>query len=138
MVATTANKRNAELAKIHLAKKQLQLDEDTYRSMLWTVARVRSAADLDAGGRERVLEHLKARGFKSKSRGRSVPAGERVPLVAKIRAQLAAAGRDDAYADGMARRMFWVDRFEWCEPDQLRRLVAALAYDAKRHGRARR
>ena len=135
MGTSDGNRRNAELAKIHLAKKQLQLDEETYRAMLWTVGRVQSARDLDAGGRARVLEHLEARGFRPHRRGRSVPAGERVPLVRKIRAQLMTAKRPDAYADGLARKMFGVDRFEWCQPEQLRKIIAALAKDAGRHGR---
>jgi len=42
--------RRAQLAKIHIAKKELGLDDETYRSMLWTIARVRSASDLDSHG----------------------------------------------------------------------------------------
>ena len=42
------------------------MDDDAYRDVLWTVARVRSAADLDWSGRKRVLDHLKACGFKIK------------------------------------------------------------------------
>lgn len=125
--------RRRELAKIHLATKQLGLDEETYRSMLWTVARVHSAKDLDAAGRARVLEHLRSRGFRSRRMGRTTPAGDKVKLVAKIRAMLTSAQRPDEYADGMSRKMFGVERFEWCDPDQLRRIVAALVYDAKRH-----
>ena len=56
--------RNSELAKIHIAKKDLGLDDDTYRDVLWTVARVRSAKDLDHHGREQVLKHFKSKGFK--------------------------------------------------------------------------
>lgn len=59
--------RSNELAKIHIAKGQLGLDDDTYRAMLWSVARVRSAKDLDAGGREAVLKHLRAVGWKDKA-----------------------------------------------------------------------
>lgn len=55
--------RSNELAKIHIAKAQLGLDDDTYRAMLWSVARVRSAKDLDAGGREAVLRHLRGCGW---------------------------------------------------------------------------
>ena len=58
--------RKSELAQIHIAKQQLGIDDDTYRAMLWTVARVNSAADLDFSGRKKVLDHLKAKGFKKK------------------------------------------------------------------------
>jgi phage gp16-like protein len=58
--------RKRELAQIHIAKQQLGIEDDTYRAMLWTVARVHSAGDLDFAGRKKVLDHLKARGFKVK------------------------------------------------------------------------
>lgn len=60
------NNRNSELAQIHIAKKDLGLDDDTYRSVLWTCARVHSSKDLDFSGRIAVLNHLKARGWKPK------------------------------------------------------------------------
>lgn len=131
------DRHRRELAAIHIAKQQLGLDEETYREVLRNVAGVTSAANLDAAGRRKVLDHFRAHGWQSRSKGRPRPAGDRQSLIAKIRAQLAAADRPDAYADGMARHMFKVDRFEWCTPDQLRRIVAALTYDAKRHERAK-
>lgn len=131
-----ADARGKELGMIHVAKKQLRLDDDAYRAMLWSVARVRSAADLDAAGREAVIAHLRARGFKTTSKRRARPPADRAELVAKIRALLIAADhRPDAYADGIARHMFRVERFEWCDPDQLRRIVAALNYDEKRRAK---
>lgn len=54
--------RARDLAAIHATVKQLGMDDDTYRDMLWTVARERSAGDLDFAGRKRVLEHLRAIG----------------------------------------------------------------------------
>jgi len=56
--------RRTDLAKIHIAKKDLGMDDETYQAMLWTVARVHSAADLDEAGRQAVLSHLVARGAK--------------------------------------------------------------------------
>lgn len=55
--------RNADLAKIHLAKKALAMTDEDYRAMLWTQGRVHTAADLDHVARQRVLEHLKACGW---------------------------------------------------------------------------
>lgn len=131
--------RNAELAKIHLAKKQLGLDDETYRSMLWTVARVHSAKDLDSAGRRAVLDHLAGRGWKGKPKksraARTTPPADREALVRKVQALMREANVFSAYVDGMSRRMFQVDRWEWLNPDQLHRLVAALNYHIKRHGR---
>jgi hypothetical protein len=54
--------RARDLATIHATVKQLGMDVDTYRDMLWTVARVRSAKDLDFAGRMQVINHLRAIG----------------------------------------------------------------------------
>src|SRR3569832_2183470 len=79
---------------------QLLLGDDANRAMLWSVARVHSSADLDATGREAVIAHLKARGFRvaAGSKRRPKPPAVRAALVAKIRALLIYAGRPDIYA----------------------------------------
>lgn len=133
------------LKKIHIARRDLALDDDVYRSILARVAGVRSSKELTPRQIGRVLAEFERLGWEpkpsakpaAKRTGRATPnpSDERKALVGKIEAQLAAAGRPWAYADALALRMFQIERAEWCEPDQLRRLVAALAYDAKRHGR---
>src|SRR4051794_2562399 len=45
------------------------MDDETYRAMLWSLARGRSAADLDFAGRKQVLEHLRKCGFTKATRG---------------------------------------------------------------------
>lgn len=139
--------RRRELARIHLLAKALGMDtgdkspDSGYRSMLWATARTHSAGNLDAAGRKRVIGHLEsllpnaARRRAYPSRPHNLGSEERGPQLAKIEAMLAAAGRPWAYADGMARRMFHVARVTFCHPEQLQKLIAALAYDAKRHGR---
>ena len=66
---------------------------------------------------------------------RNRPAGEKRDQLAKIQAFLAEAKRPDSYADGMSKRMFGVEKVEWCTPEQLGKIIAALAYDARRHDR---
>ncbi len=126
--------RKRELAQIHIAKAALGLAEDTYRDMLWTVARVRSASDLDWSGRKRVLEHLKACGWKNDIRRGAprAPAAGKEPLIGKIGALLTVMGLPWGYANGISQQMFKVERVEWCTPAQLRKIVAALAYKAKK------
>lgn len=60
------NKRTNELAMIHIAKKDLNIDDEAYRNILWTCARVHSSKDLDFHGRNKVIEHFKACGWKAK------------------------------------------------------------------------
>lgn len=64
----------SQLALIHLAKKQLGMDEDAYRQMLRSVAGASSAAELDSDGLDRVMEHLRSCGFE-KTPGRHEASG---------------------------------------------------------------
>lgn len=134
-----ARRRKADLAKVHIGKKALGMDDDAYRAMLRMVGGVDSAADLDGAGLSAVIRHMKGLGWRPGYKGakrRTTPAkDDRRPMIGKVRAMLAAAGRGDEYADGIARRMFGVDRYEWLPYDQLHKLVTAMVYDAKRHGR---
>lgn len=135
MTAVT-DRRIRELAQIHIAKKQLGLDDETYREMLFTLARVRTASVLDDYGRRRVLDHLRARGFSS-ARGKAAFPGrphncDSNPLLKKIEALLAHGRKPWAYGDAMAARMFHVDRIAFCNDEQLRKIVAALSYQQSR------
>lgn len=137
-----APNRNRQLARIHIEANRLGLDHETYRAMLWTVARVRSAADLDAAGRQRVLDHLASRrGRKAEAqrgypgRPKNIDEGHTARQLGKVEALLADAGRSWDYAHGVAQRMFKVNRVQWLKMDQLRKLIAALEYDAKRRAK---
>lgn len=142
MKTTKPDPRQRALAKVHIAKAQLGLDDDTYRQMLREITGVDSASGLDMAGLARVLNHLRERGWKSKSgkdvpryRGRPNPPQGMAAMMSKVEALLAEAGRPWAYADGMARRICKVDKVAWCSADQLRKIIAALVYDARRQGR---
>lgn len=130
--------RRRDLAMIHLAAKQLGMDEDAYRAMLWAVGRVRSAKDLDFAGRQRVKDHLRACGWKpAPARQRKPYPGrpantDREPQLQKIEALLTDARRPWSYADKMAHRMFGKDRVQFCDPAEWQRLIAALVIDQKR------
>lgn len=128
--------RRRELAALHIGKKELGLDDDTWQLMLFTLERVRSSAELDQAGRRRVLDHLRKRGFKRASNTLARPAGkkpevaaDRQALIDEIERRLGS--RPWNYARAMATRMFKL-QLEWCAPDQLRHLVAALEYDKRR------
>lgn len=55
--------RKADLAAIHIAKKELGWDDGMYRDILWAVCRVKSSAELDFTGRKRLLNHLRKCGW---------------------------------------------------------------------------
>ncbi|PVX80033.1 gp16 family protein [Paraburkholderia unamae] len=121
------------LAKIHIAKQQLGLDDETYRVMLRSVGDVDSARDLTPASAARVLAHLERSGFKPTGGGRRprVAAG-RAAQLAKIEALLADAGRSWDYVNGMVKRICKVDAIEFCNGDALAKLIAALQIDSKR------
>ena len=130
------NRRNQQLSKIHIAKKDLGLDDDTYRALLNRVTSKSSAKDLSPLEVAKVLLEFERLGWKPQQ-GRAKPktAADKAKLVGKIEAQLAEAGRAWEYGDGLAKRLYKVERLEWLDAKQLGGVVAALAKDAKRHGR---
>ena len=125
----------AALAKIHIAKSQLGLDEDAYRAMLLSVGGVMSAKDLTPLGAAKVLAHLEKFGFRpSKQFGRRPSVGAlRNPLVGKIEALLAEQKLPWSYADGIVRRMFSpVKTVQFCDEQQLRAVITALVKQSRR------
>lgn len=139
MATATATKRkpasslDRQRRLIHVARRELDMDEETYRAILQRVAGVDSTNALDAPGLARVIQEFKRLGFQYKPSRRKAPvSADREELWAKLEMQLKAEGRDLAYADSMAKRMFKLDTVRFANPDQLRRIVAALAIDQRR------
>lgn len=140
--------RRLRLKAVHAEARRLGLDEDVYRALIERVSgehgpAVRSSGDCSPEQLAAVLDELRGRG--GRSSGKSVPGGDwpgrpagvLPPLLAKIEALLADAGRPWSYAISTARRICKVDRLEWCDDAQLSKVVAALQIDADRHGRGR-
>lgn len=119
--------RRSQLAQIHIARKDLGLDEDTYRAMLMDVAGVASSADLTAKGRRDVLARFESKGWKNKKHRAPEVTAEKAPYIRKIGALLADMKLSWSYANGIAKQMFKKQRVQWCEAEQLRAVVAALA-----------
>ncbi|MBN9333882.1 MAG: regulatory protein GemA [Devosia sp.] len=61
------------IAAIHVAKKELGLDDDTYRAALLQVTGKASSSDMTEKERQTVLEHFRSKGFKASSTGRRKP-----------------------------------------------------------------
>jgi phage gp16-like protein len=124
--------RRKDLARIHLLKRDLGLDDDSYRSLLHTLTGKTSAKDLDHKQRWRAIcEMAKLAGGGPAPRPRAAEGKE--PLMGKIDALLRSLGLPRSYADGIAKNMWGVDMARWCDAAQLRGLVAALV----KHGQRR-
>lgn len=130
------NNRRSLLAKIHIAKKQLGLTEDLYRDLLWERYGKSSAADLKVSELIDFCRHFEKLGFKQeppKKKKRPRVPEEKASLIKKIVAQSYALGVPvPEYANGIARKMFGIEDFSWCTPDQLHKIVAALSYQQRR------
>lgn len=127
------SRRNTQLAKIHIARQQLGMDDESYRAMLQRVAGMRSAAALNPTQTAAVLAELQRMGFAPKpgprNRGKphnmdtlAMPA-----MMRKVEALLADMALPWAYADGIAKQMFGIERCAWIRKEsQLKALIAAL------------
>ncbi len=63
---------------------------------------------------------------------RATPGKGKERLMGKIRALVSDLKLSWSYADGVAKRMFKIQFVEWCDPEQLHKVVAALMYHQKR------
>lgn len=139
--------RRNDLAKIHIAKKDLGLDDDTYRTIVREIGKAStgSAADLTPGGRARVLAHFKSKGWKVRgSRMRNVARQKRITpandilatdaqigMIRSIWIQMADAGAVHERSESALRawvrsasRPYHESRAGWSAPEFLPDLVA--------------
>jgi len=127
-----ADQRRRDLATIHMAKAQIGMADDAYRDILWSVARVRSSADLDQAGRSKLLDHFKACGWKPKPKANEwafidKAAADRQPLLRKICMVCKSLGVGKAYAEGAARRQHKIERkLEMMDQGELWMLAGVL------------
>jgi phage gp16-like protein len=129
------DKRRRLLATVHVAKKELGLDDATYRSVLASFG-VESSAALSESGLIDLVRHLERCGFNS-SRPRSDRpnmSGPAARRLSKVEALLTVGKKPWSYADGMAKHMFSVEKVQWCQPKQLQAIIAALVKQGKREG----
>jgi len=151
------------LAKIHIAKKELGFDDETYRDILQTRYKKDSAAKLSRFEAEDLITHFKGQGWKVKRitndelritkespstrnsqfvirNSKTSPTYEK-PMARKVVAiwiNLALAGvvrySSDAALQSYVKRMTGVDNLAWCNGRQLFSLIEALKKWAKRKG----
>ena len=127
---------------IHVAKRDLSMDDDTYRAILLRIGKKASSADLTIPELEKVLEHLKRSGFKVRSKSKSAPKPEQAkpsrPLAQdleskKIRAlwlflhELGAVKNpsEEALA-AYVKRIAGVDALQWISGEQAETLIETL------------
>lgn len=125
--------RSAQLAAIHVAKKALGLDDETYRLAVATCSngRTRSAGDMNDAERRKLLEHFEARGFHNRTRKPRRQQDD--PMVSKIRALWLAMHAERVVRDPSekALRNFvqgqtGVKAVEWLSTEQATQVIESL------------
>lgn len=133
------NTKKILMAKIHIAKKDLGLDDGTYRDVLWRVTGKRSCKDMTIAQLQDVVKDMEKSGFKPKAapkHGKKPSVvGKREPLMGKIHAMLTDMGLHWNYAHGMADSMFKIKRLQWLNDSQLYKLTQALSVHQKREAK---
>lgn len=141
MAANSA--RNAQLAAIHIAKKDLHLDDDTYRLVIHahTNGRTTSAAKMNDAERRKLLEHFEARGFRNPSRKPRRASDD--PLAGKIYALWLQLATDRVVRDAshkalrsFVQRQTGVRAIEWLSTEQAIGVIEALKAWRNRGGSA--
>lgn len=143
--------RNSRLAKIHIARKELAIEDGAYRAMLERITGSRSAAGLSDNQLEAVLDELKAKGWtptviSGSAAPRPGPSGAARrpadhPVARKARAlwislhQLGAVRNgSNAALEAFACRQLGVEVFQWADQSQGFKLIEALKAMAEREG----
>lgn len=144
-MSRTSNYRNSLIRKIHVARRQLAMDEDAYRALLEQAAGVSSLRAMSDGQLLRVVKAFYSKGWGEGQRSSKdkhglpknfspAPDGRgTAKLMTKIEALLAEMGTAEngfvpwSYAAAILKRMYKVDRMEWATPSQLRGVIAALS-----------
>lgn len=118
-----------------MGKKQLGLDDDTYRAMLNDMFGKTSAGKLDFRQRYRLIKHMEERGvqFTSKSKSSGKPKEDfyvipdNVPHVDQKRYILALwkeLGWKMSGIDTRMKKQFGVEKFLWCNDQQALQTIA--------------
>lgn len=123
--------RNALLGKAHIAKKQLGLDDETYRQILADRYGVASSAKLSLDKLKDLCAFFERKGWQAKVKPPRAGC-DRTALIGKIYALLAEIGRMSnkhvpfEYAESILKRQGGAAKLQWGTPEQLRGVIAAL------------
>ncbi|MEI7150835.1 gp16 family protein [Pectobacterium carotovorum] len=127
--------KNQLIKLIHIAKRDLQLDDDTYRQLLITVTSKSSTRDMAVPQLDTVLNAMKKRGFKIKAakKASSTRPLDDSPQSRKIRSlwlEMADAGiirdRSEVALARWVKRETGVDSLQWLNSEQASVIIEKL------------
>ncbi|HEX5278146.1 MAG TPA: regulatory protein GemA [Fluviicoccus sp.] len=132
---SSADRRQQLIRLIHVGKRELSLDEETYRALVKSGSKTThdSTSLLTAAQLELVLDAMKARGFVVKTGGKPVANTMKDPQAQKIRAlwlELHTRGYvnnpGDAALHAYIKRITRVERMEWLSSAQASQAIETL------------
>lgn len=135
--------RRTLIAKIHIAKKDLAMDDETYRDVLQRVTGKDSCKNMTIVELKKVISDMKRLGFTPKQTAQSIQKHGRKPtttedrqaLLSKVEAILADNNLHWNYAHAIAKQMFGVDLVHWLPADKLYKVVQALSVYQTKHNK---
>jgi len=132
--------RRQLLGKVHVAAKELLLDDDTYRGSLMLVTGKGSAKDCSDGELRDVIKHFESKGMRPRTGANAARKADH-PAARKARAlwislyQLGAIENAAEQAlEAFASRQLKVERMAWMRQADCYKLIEALKKIAERHG----
>lgn len=133
----------SKLALIHVARKQLGMEEDVYRAMLFHVAGVNSSRDLDDTGFDLIMRHFETIGFQSDwnranlgyRRGMASPG--QVALLRDLWSTFTSGTGTDASLGKWLEGRFKVSALRFLTAEVARKAIGALQKMTAKTGRAK-
>lgn len=130
--------KKKQLAIIHIGKKKLGLDDDTYRDMLEALTGKRSCSNMTPAELRKVIAEMDkdsgGRVYQPRTVIKAAP--EKSPMLKKVYALLYHIEQPISYAETTLKNMFGDQapaRLEWATGEQLHKLIAALEYHKRRN-----
>ena len=134
----TANK-NPLLAKVHIAKAQLGLDDEQYRDILRRVTGKESASQCRYSQLVDLINEFKALGWKTVQKkafrkAPSDPVKKIYALWGKLQKLGAVQSTDKTALDAFVKKYTGIDSVQWITPEQQSRIIEILKQWLKRIG----
>lgn len=134
----TADKRPL-LAKVHIAKTQLGLDDDQYRDIVRRITGKDSAAQCRYSQLVDLINEFKSLGWKTEKKKafRRAPSDGIKKIYAlwgKLQALGAVQSTDKTALDAFCKKYTGIDSVQWLLPDQQRKIIEILKQWIKRIG----
>ena len=127
------NARQRSLQFIHVAKRDLNLDDDDYRALLKRVTGLSSCADMDPKQLGDVAGEMRCLGA-GRKKGLT-PQQRKAQHLWRAAYALGAVDSSDGRAlDSFCKRTAGVDALQWTTPEQVNKVVEALKAMCARHG----